>query len=267
MSDATHDANVGRRTRPLEERVVAINRVAKVSRAAGGSRSPRSSSWATAPDGSASATARPRRCRRRSRRASRWPSGNMFDVPMMGIDHPARGDRRGRRRRGAAQAGGARDRRHRRRPGPRRGRGAGIKDILSKSLGSSNPINIVHATMAGLRQLRRPEEIAAAAGPRAQRGRAQADARGRGGGGAALKAARRRGGQRATATRAGRPMTKLKVTQVRSVIDRPKDQKDTVRALGLHRITRLRGQGRPPRDPRHDRQGAAPGDGRGGRRR
>ena len=31
-------------------------------------------------------------------------------------------------------------------------------------------------------------------------------------------------------------MASLKVTQVRSVIDRPKDQKATVRALGLHRI-------------------------------
>ena len=31
-------------------------------------------------------------------------------------------------------------------------------------------------------------------------------------------------------------MTKLKLTQVRSVIDRPRDQKDTVRRLGLHRI-------------------------------
>ena len=31
-------------------------------------------------------------------------------------------------------------------------------------------------------------------------------------------------------------MAKLKLTQVRSVIDRPKDQKRTVRALGLHRI-------------------------------
>ena len=31
-------------------------------------------------------------------------------------------------------------------------------------------------------------------------------------------------------------MTQLKVTQVRSLIDRPKDQKDTVRRLGLHRI-------------------------------
>lgn len=31
-------------------------------------------------------------------------------------------------------------------------------------------------------------------------------------------------------------MSKIKVTQRRSVIDRPKDQKSTVRRLGLHRI-------------------------------
>ena len=31
-------------------------------------------------------------------------------------------------------------------------------------------------------------------------------------------------------------MAQLKVTQVRSVIDRPKDQKDTIRRLGLHRM-------------------------------
>lgn len=31
-------------------------------------------------------------------------------------------------------------------------------------------------------------------------------------------------------------MAKLKVTQRRSVIDRPREQKATIRALGLHRI-------------------------------
>jgi len=37
---------------------------------------------------------------------------------------------------------------------------AGIHDILSKSLGTQNPINLVKATVAGLRGLRTPEELA-----------------------------------------------------------------------------------------------------------
>ena len=41
---------------------------------------------------------------------------------------------------------------------------AGVHDILSKSLGSSNAINIVHATVEALKGLQRPEEIAARRG-------------------------------------------------------------------------------------------------------
>ncbi|EEH64679.1 ribosomal protein S5 [Gleimia coleocanis DSM 15436] len=41
---------------------------------------------------------------------------------------------------------------------------AGVHDVLSKSLGSSNAINIVHATIAALKQLEQPEAVAARRG-------------------------------------------------------------------------------------------------------
>ena len=64
---------------------------------------------------------------------------------------------------------------------------AGIHDILSKSLGTQNPINLVKATIAGLQDLRTPEEVARAARPVDRRGArpdaarraARRDARGR----------------------------------------------------------------------------------------
>ena len=37
---------------------------------------------------------------------------------------------------------------------------AGVHDVLAKSLGSSNAINVSRATIAGLRGLRRPDEVA-----------------------------------------------------------------------------------------------------------
>ena len=37
---------------------------------------------------------------------------------------------------------------------------AGIRDVLSKSIGTQNPINLVKATMEGLMGLRRPEDVA-----------------------------------------------------------------------------------------------------------
>ena len=41
---------------------------------------------------------------------------------------------------------------------------AGIQNVLTKCLGSRNPHNLVHATVDGLRRLRRPSEVAARRG-------------------------------------------------------------------------------------------------------
>src|ERR687892_1036320 len=41
---------------------------------------------------------------------------------------------------------------------------AGIRDVLAKSLGTTNPINMTRATVQGLQSLRRPEDVARARG-------------------------------------------------------------------------------------------------------
>jgi hypothetical protein len=41
---------------------------------------------------------------------------------------------------------------------------AGVRDILSKSLGSTNPVNVVRATLEGLRSLHSAEELGARRG-------------------------------------------------------------------------------------------------------
>jgi small subunit ribosomal protein S5 len=71
----------------------------------------------------------------------------------------------------------------------------GVKDVLTKCLGTTNPINMVRAAESGLRSLRRPEEIAALRGKsvreilgrrdgEADRGGQPADEGGAGNGGA-----------------------------------------------------------------------------------
>ena len=36
----------------------------------------------------------------------------------------------------------------------------GVRDVLTKSIGTQNPINLVKATMEGLHMLRKPEDVA-----------------------------------------------------------------------------------------------------------
>ena len=121
---------------------------------------------------------------------------------------------------------------------------AGIHDVLSKTLGSDNAINIVHATVAALQGLQRPEEIAA------RRGLPLEDV-------APAALLRARAG-------VGVVMARLKITQTKSYIGSKQNHRDTLRSLGLKRLNdvvvkedrpEIRGMvaHRPP--PRHGRGG------------
>ena len=103
---------------------------------------------------------------------------------------------------------------------------AGIHDVLAKSLGSSNAINVARATMQGLQSLRRPEDIAAL------RGKSPDEVATKG----MLERVPRASARQARSHR-GRVMAQqLRVTLVRSKIGTKPKHRGTLRALGLGKI-------------------------------
>jgi small subunit ribosomal protein S5 len=152
----------GREQEPqFDERVVAVNRVAKVVK---GGRRFQFTALVVVGDGKGTVgvgLGKAREVQSAIQKGVEEAKKNFFTVPMVGstIVHPVQG-----------RAGAGRVMLRPASPGtgviaggPVRAvvEAAGITDLLAKSLGTSNPINVVHATVAGLKDLRSAKQVAA----------------------------------------------------------------------------------------------------------
>ena len=157
-------ANLDARQFDLEDRVVAINRVSKVVK---GGRRLRFAALVVVGDRNGHVgfgTGKAQEVPEAIRKAVEDAKKNLIEVPMVGstIPHEVIGSFCGGRilmKPAVAGSGVAAG-------GPVRAvlELAGISDITSKSLGSNTPVNVVRATVEGLKQLKRAEEVAALRG-------------------------------------------------------------------------------------------------------